>query len=59
MQTLFEGSDENPGMAGLGVLPGKVARWPVEKQTLEAKRPYIEYVMYGTQHIYIVYAVYI
>mmetsp|Transcript_7380 Transcript_7380/g.16172 ORF Transcript_7380/g.16172 Transcript_7380/m.16172 type:complete len:555 (-) Transcript_7380:163-1827(-) len=28
MQTLFEGSEESPGMAGLGVFPGKVARFP-------------------------------
>ncbi|CAE7184990.1 HISN4, partial [Symbiodinium pilosum] len=28
MQTLFEGSEENPGIAGLGILPGKVSRFP-------------------------------
>ena len=27
MQTLFETSDENPGVAGLGVIPGAVARF--------------------------------
>jgi glutamine amidotransferase len=28
MQMLFEGSDEAPGVAGLGVLPGRVTRLP-------------------------------
>mmetsp|Transcript_107128 Transcript_107128/g.299249 ORF Transcript_107128/g.299249 Transcript_107128/m.299249 type:complete len:571 (+) Transcript_107128:109-1821(+) len=28
MQTLFEGSEECPGVAGLGVMPGVVARFP-------------------------------
>jgi len=29
MQTLFEGSDETPGVEGLGILPGNVARFDV------------------------------
>lgn len=28
LQALFEGSDESPGVAGLGVLPGRVRRFP-------------------------------
>jgi len=28
MQTLFEGSEESPGVAGLGILPGHVQRFP-------------------------------
>jgi imidazole glycerol phosphate synthase glutamine amidotransferase subunit len=28
MQALFEGSDEAPGLAGLGVFPGRVERFP-------------------------------
>ena len=31
MQTLFESSEENPGVAGLGVLPGVVKRFPEAK----------------------------
>jgi imidazoleglycerol phosphate synthase glutamine amidotransferase subunit HisH len=31
MQTLFESSEENPGVAGLGVLPGGVKRFPESK----------------------------
>lgn len=31
MQTLFESSEENPGVAGLGVLPGVVKRFPESK----------------------------
>jgi glutamine amidotransferase/cyclase len=28
LQCLFEGSDESPGVAGLGVIPGRVGRFP-------------------------------
>eukprot|EP00438_Fugacium_kawagutii_P000247 Skav212292 [mRNA] locus=scaffold732:543491:546121:- [translate_table: standard] len=31
MQTLFESSEENPGIPGLGVLPGVVRRFPESK----------------------------
>jgi glutamine amidotransferase len=31
LQVLFEGSDESPGVAGLGVLPGQVKRFPASK----------------------------
>jgi imidazole glycerol-phosphate synthase subunit HisH len=30
LQVLFEGSDEQPGCAGLGVIPGRVVRFQVE-----------------------------
>jgi imidazole glycerol phosphate synthase glutamine amidotransferase subunit len=30
LQVLFEGSEESPGAAGLGVLPGRVVRFGVE-----------------------------
>lgn len=31
MQVLFEGSEESPGVEGLGILPGKVVRFEVGK----------------------------
>eukprot|EP00310_Coccolithus_braarudii_P024672 CAMPEP_0183351214 /NCGR_PEP_ID=MMETSP0164_2-20130417/23425_1 /TAXON_ID=221442 /ORGANISM="Coccolithus pelagicus ssp braarudi, Strain PLY182g" /LENGTH=585 /DNA_ID=CAMNT_0025523331 /DNA_START=24 /DNA_END=1781 /DNA_ORIENTATION=+ len=31
MQTLFEGSDESPGAEGLGLLPGRVGRFNIDK----------------------------
>ncbi|KAF1783090.1 Class I glutamine amidotransferase-like [Phytophthora cactorum] len=34
MQTLFEGSEECPELKGLGVIKGKVARFPSEKVTV-------------------------
>jgi glutamine amidotransferase len=46
MQLLYEGSDEAPGTAGLGVLPGKVRLLPdgvkrpqMQWNTLETRRP--------------------
>jgi imidazole glycerol-phosphate synthase subunit HisH len=38
MQMLYEGSDESPGVAGLGVLPGRVHRLPDE-----VKRPQMQW----------------
>lgn len=38
LHLLFEGSEESPGVAGLGILPGKVVRFPT---TLEEKVPHI------------------
>jgi glutamine amidotransferase len=38
MQMLYEGSDESPGVAGLGVLPGRVLRLPDE-----VKRPQMQW----------------
>ena len=32
MQMLFDGSDESPGVAGLGVLPGRVTRLPGDRE---------------------------
>jgi glutamine amidotransferase len=38
LQMLYEGSEESPGVAGLGVLPGRVARLPDE-----VKRPQMQW----------------
>lgn len=34
MQTLFEGSDECPELPGLGVVPGRISRFPSERVTV-------------------------
>ncbi len=34
LQTLFEGSEESPGVAGLGIIPGQVGRFICAKQDL-------------------------
>jgi len=31
LQALFEGSEESPGVAGLGIIPGQIKRFPGEK----------------------------
>ncbi len=31
LQALFEGSEESPGVSGLGIIPGQVVRFPEEK----------------------------
>ncbi len=36
LQVLFEGSEEEPGRAGLGVLPGMVVRFPFARGTSDA-----------------------
>jgi glutamine amidotransferase len=36
LQVLFEGSEEEPGCAGLGVLPGMVVRFPFAGTTVHA-----------------------
>ncbi len=38
MQMLYEGSDESPGVPGLGVLPGRVSRLPAD-----VKRPQMQW----------------
>lgn len=41
MQTLFEGSDETPGLSGLGVIPTRVTRFTVDSPPLSLAVPHI------------------